>query len=203
LACILSVDKNRQMDLEFKKIDIEYLENNVKREFGLTSWAHTDELFPWPNIPMKKVNNALSIINWKNCGWDYKNSMSYHNLMDDPSVQSTKLWPNPSNFVLEETICAVCIFGFGPEGGFHLRSCEHIYHLMCLISFMVTCRRCGVCKAPFHKRLYELFGLHPYMPSSWKLNLENAPALRQLWGDDLVWSWRLHDHSHNKSNLSS
>jgi hypothetical protein len=80
LACILSVDKNRQMDLEFKKIDIEYLENNVKREFGLTSWAHTDELFPWPNIPMKKVNNALSIIDWKNCGWDYENSMSCHNL---------------------------------------------------------------------------------------------------------------------------
>jgi hypothetical protein len=43
LACILSVDKNRQMALEFKKIDNEYLENNAKREFGLTSWAHTYE----------------------------------------------------------------------------------------------------------------------------------------------------------------
>jgi hypothetical protein len=37
LACILMVDKVRQMALEFKKIDNEYLENNTKREFGLTS----------------------------------------------------------------------------------------------------------------------------------------------------------------------
>jgi hypothetical protein len=68
---------------------------------------------------------------------------------------------------------------------------------------MVTRRHCGVCKAPFHERLYDLFGLHPYMPISWELNQENAPTLRHLWDDDLVWSWRIHDHSHNKSNLSS
>jgi hypothetical protein len=37
LGYILSVNKNRQMALEFKKIDNEYLENNAKREFGLTS----------------------------------------------------------------------------------------------------------------------------------------------------------------------
>jgi hypothetical protein len=203
LACILSVDKNRQMALEFKKIDNEYLENNAKREFGLTSWAHTDELFPWSNIPMKKVNNALSIIVWKNCGWDYKNSMSCHNLKGDPDVQSTKLWPNPSIFVLDGTVCAVCMYAFGKEGGFHLGSCDHIYHPMCLISFMVTRRRCRVCKAPFYERLYDLFGLHPYMPISWELNQDNAPALRHLWGDDLVWSWQIYDHSHNKSNLSS
>jgi hypothetical protein len=41
------------------------------------------------------------------------------------------------------------------------------------------------------------------MPISWELNQENAPTLRHLWDDDLVWSWRIHDHSHNKSNLSS
>jgi hypothetical protein len=37
LACVLTVDKNHQMALEFKKINNEYLENNAKREFGLTS----------------------------------------------------------------------------------------------------------------------------------------------------------------------
>jgi hypothetical protein len=142
-----------------------------------TSWAHTDELFLWPNIPIKKVNNALSIIDWKNCGWNYENSMSCHYLRGDPSVQSTKLWPNPSSFVLDGTVCAVCMFDFGPEGGFHLGSCEHIYHPMCLISFMVTRICCRVCKVHFHERLYELFGLHLYMPSSWKLNPDNAPAL--------------------------
>jgi hypothetical protein len=190
------------MALEFKKADNEYLENNAKKEFGLTSLAHTDELFPWPNIPMKKVNNALSIIDWKNCRWDYENSMSYHNLRSDPSVWSTKLWPNPSSFVLDWTVCTVCMYGFGPEGGFHLGSCEYRIHPMCLINFMVTCRRCGVCKVPFCEQLYELFGLHPHMPINWELNQENAPDLCHLWGDDLVWSWRIHDHSYNKSNLS-
>jgi hypothetical protein len=46
LACILTVDKNRQMASEYKKIDNEYLENNTRRDFGLPSWAHTDELLP-------------------------------------------------------------------------------------------------------------------------------------------------------------
>jgi hypothetical protein len=64
LACILSVDKNRQMASEYKKIDNEYLENNSRRDFGLTSWAHTDELFPWTpdETPMKEINKGLSII---------------------------------------------------------------------------------------------------------------------------------------------
>jgi hypothetical protein len=40
------------------------------------------------------------------------------------------------------------------------------------------------------------------MPINWELNQDNAPDLCHLWGDDLVWSWRIHDHSYNKSNLS-
>jgi hypothetical protein len=46
LAYILTIDKNREMASEYKKIDNEYLENNSRRDFGLTSWAHTDKLFP-------------------------------------------------------------------------------------------------------------------------------------------------------------
>jgi hypothetical protein len=76
--------------------------------------------------------------------------------------------------------------GFGPEGRFHLESCEHIYHPMCLISLMVARRRCVLDKAPFYQRLYELFGLEPYMPISWKYDPKNIPGLRHLWGDDLV-----------------
>jgi hypothetical protein len=62
LAYILTVDKNRQMASEYKKIDNEYLENNSRRDFGLTSWAHVDELFPWtPNeTPMKEINKGLN-----------------------------------------------------------------------------------------------------------------------------------------------
>jgi hypothetical protein len=191
------------MPFEYKKIDNEYLENNARRDFGLTWWAHTDELFPWIETPMKKINNELSIIDWEKLGWDYEHSMSAHNLRGDPTVESVKLWPRPSKFVLDRTECAMCMNGFGPEGGFHLGSCEHIYHPMCLISFMVVRRRCALCKVPFHERLYKLFGLVPYMPSSWECNPENTPSLRHLWGDDLVWSWQLHDHSHNKSNISS
>jgi hypothetical protein len=193
------------MASEYKKIDNEYLENNSRRDFGLTSWVHTDELFPWnpDETSMKEINNELNIIDWKKLGWDYEHSMSAHNLTGDPSIQSMKLWPHPSKFVLEGMECAVCMNGFGPEGGFYLGSYEHIYHPMYLISFMVVRICCALCKAPFHKRLYELFGLVPYMPSSWECNLENTPGLCYLWGDDLVWSWRLHDHSHNKSNISS
>jgi hypothetical protein len=58
------------MTSEYKKIDNEYLENNGRRDFGLTSWAHTDELFPWEETPMKKINNELSIIDWEKLGWE-------------------------------------------------------------------------------------------------------------------------------------
>ena len=129
--------------------------------------------------------------------------MSAHNLTDDPSTPFVKLWPRPSKFVTNGTECAVYMNGFGPEGGFHLGSYEDIYHPMCLISFMVVRRCCALYKAPFHKHLNELFGLVPYMPSNWECNPDNIPGLRHLWDDDLVWSWQLHDHSHNKSNISS
>jgi hypothetical protein len=62
LAYILTVDKNCQMAMEYRKIDSEFLENNTRRDFGLTSWALTNELFPWDNTPAKKINNELSII---------------------------------------------------------------------------------------------------------------------------------------------
>ena len=93
--------------------------------------------------------------------------------------------------------------GFGLERRFHLGLCEHIYHPMCLISFMVVHRCCALYKAPFYERLYKLFGLVPYIPVSWECNPDNILGLRDRWSDDLVWSWRLHDHSHNKSNINS
>ena len=70
---------------------------------------------------MKEINNELSIIDWEKLGWDYEHSMSTHNLRGDPSIQSMKLWPRPSKFVLDGMECAMCMNGFGLEGGFHLR----------------------------------------------------------------------------------
>jgi hypothetical protein len=67
VACILTVDRNRQITIEMDKINKEYREHNMIRDFGLTSWAHTDELFPWTDIPTKKVGN-LHIIDLAKCG---------------------------------------------------------------------------------------------------------------------------------------
>jgi hypothetical protein len=41
----MMVDKNYQMAMKFKKISNKYIKNNAKRDFGLTSWAHIDELY--------------------------------------------------------------------------------------------------------------------------------------------------------------
>jgi hypothetical protein len=112
---------------------------------------------------MKKISDGVSIINWLGCGWNDENAMSCHNLRDVPSM---KLWPRPSSFVLDGTDCAVCMNGFQLERELHLGSCEYIYHPMCLISLMVVCKHCVVCKVPFHECLYELFGLAKYMPIS-------------------------------------
>ena len=89
------------MAFEYKKIDNEYLENNPRKDFGLTSWAHMDELFPWnpDETPMKELNKGLTIINWGKLGWNYELAMFAHNLKGDPSTSSVKLWPSPSKFV--------------------------------------------------------------------------------------------------------
>ena len=83
------------MASKYKKIDNEYLENNIRRDFGLTLLAHTDELFPWnpDETSMKEINKGLSIIDWKKLGWDYNHAMSAHNLRGDPSTPSMKLRP--------------------------------------------------------------------------------------------------------------
>jgi hypothetical protein len=153
------------------------MENNARRDFGLISWAHSDELYPWKEMLMKKINNELSIMDKGKLGWDYENTMSYHNFRGAPSV---KLWPNPLRFVLDGMECALYINGFGLEREFYLGSCKHICHPMCLISLMVACKHCVLYKAPFHERLYELFDLTLYMPISWKYNPKNFHGLRYI-----------------------
>jgi hypothetical protein len=77
VICILTVDQNWQMAIKMERINKEYTHHNVMREFGLTSWAHTNGLFPWANIPTKKVKN-LEIIDWDQCEWDYETATSSH-----------------------------------------------------------------------------------------------------------------------------
>jgi hypothetical protein len=166
------------------KINKDYREHNMIRDFGLTSWAHMDELFPWTDIPTKKVGN-LEIIDWAKCGWDYKNATSSHHLQGKPSKT---LWPNPARFISDGTVCPVCQNGFGPEGGVALGSCHCIYHPMCLINIFLVCRLCGLYRSLFHERLYKLFGLTRYMPPSWEKNPINTPgeSMAMHWGEEIV-----------------
>jgi hypothetical protein len=45
------------MAIKMDKFNMEYRQHNMIKDFGLTSRAHTDELFPWTDIPTKKVGN--------------------------------------------------------------------------------------------------------------------------------------------------
>jgi hypothetical protein len=182
------VDRNRQIAIKMDKINKEYREHNMIRDFEPTSWVHTDELFPWIDISTKKVGN-LHIIDWAKCGWDYENATSSYHLQGKPS---RKLWPNPARFISDGTVCPVCQNGFGPEGGMALGSCQCIYHPMCLISIFLVRRFYALCRFPFHECLYEFFGLTRYMPPSWKKNPINTPgeSMAMYWGEDLIWNWR-------------
>jgi hypothetical protein len=99
-----------------------------------------DELFPWTDIPTKKVGN-LHIIDWAKCGWDYENATSSHHLQGKPS---RTLWPNPVRFISDGTVCPVCQNGFGPKEGMALGSYQCIYHPMCLISIFFVRRFCAL-----------------------------------------------------------
>ena len=92
VATILSVDRAHQMAKEFKKIDNEYLVNNSRRDFGLTSWPSLEEMFP--EMPMQESNPTL--IDWAKLDFDHVNATSCHDLRMVPRVVSRKLWPNPA-----------------------------------------------------------------------------------------------------------
>ena len=134
-------------------------------------------------------------------GWDFENATSCHHLAD-PLQAPQKLWAAPEKFVFDGTTCCIYFNAFGPEVGFILGTCEHMYHPICLIAHMVIRRRCSQCKAPFHKQLYKLFGFCPYMPPSWEHNPENTLGMPSRWGQDLVWNWKMSAHTLNKSAFS-
>ena len=75
---------------------------------------------------------------------------------------------------------------------------------MCLISILLVCRFCILCRSPFHKRHYELFGLTQYMPPSWEKDPINTPgkSMAMHWGEDLIWNWPQGTHLVYKRNVS-
>ena len=193
IACIMSVDRARQMYNEFQKIDNDYIKLNQRRDFGLTSWASVDAMFP-DEMATKPGSNS---IDWMKAGWPYETARSSNE--KDRRI----LWPKPASFVTDGTCCPICSNQFGPEGGWSLGTCQCMYHPMCLISHALIRRFCAICKAPFHERLYEQFGLEPYMPPSWEKNPDNTPDMPNLWGEDLIWNWRMKMHSAYKNNMST
>ena len=177
------------MAAEFEKIDYHYLNHNQERVFGLTSWALTDDMFN-DEMETVKLDTGAQVDDWTKHGWDYENQMH--------RKSTSRLWPAPANFVQDGSKCAICAHPFGPEGGMALGTCKDMFHPYCLLSLMVVRRRCPSCKAPFHERLYDLFGVRPYMPPHWEYNKENLPLKEGMRGQDLIWSWKLKMHSEQK-----
>ena len=194
IACIMNVDRFRQMHDEFKRIDRDYLQLNSKRDFGLTSWADPDEMFP-DSLPM--IGKA---IDWTQLEWEYKTAISNEKIAKN--AKPSLLWPNPAKYVLDGTECPVCCNVFGLEGGWQLGSCQCMYHPQCLISHALIRRKCAVCKAPLHKRFYEQFGLVNWMPPHWELNKENTPDFPDKWGEDLIWNWLMGMHQSYVKQMS-
>ena len=195
------MDQSRQLALEFDRIDQQYKKKNTQRDWGLTSWISPDDMFPWDDPPTTRTTSGHTILDWKALGWDFENATSCHHLADPPQAPQ-KLWAAPAKFVIDGTTCCICFNAFGPEGGFIVGTCEHMYHPICLIADMVIRRRCYQCKAPFHEQVYKLFGLCPYMPPSWEHNPENTLGMPSKWGQDLVWNWKMSAHTLDKSAFS-
>ena len=158
---------------------------NTQCDWGLTSWISLDDMFLWDDPPTTRTMSSYTILDWRQLGWDFENATSSHHLAD-PLQASQKLWATPAKFVFDRTTCCICYNAFGPKGGFCLGTCEHMYHPFCLIAHMVIRRCCCQCKAPFHERLYELFGLCLYMPPSWEHNPKTTPSMPSRWGKGLV-----------------
>ena len=61
-ACLWTVDRNRQLALEFDKIDQQYKKKNTQRDWGLTSWISPDDMFPWDDPPTTRTTSGLTIL---------------------------------------------------------------------------------------------------------------------------------------------
>ena len=190
-------NRSRQLTLEFDKIDQQYKKKNTQHDWGLTSWNIPDDMFPWGDPLTTTTTIGHTIFDWAQLNWDYENATSSHSLAN-PLQPAQKLWIVLVKFIFDGTICCICFNGFGPEEGYSLGTCKHMYHPICLITHILIQQRCCQCKASFHERLYKLFGLCPYMPPSWEHNPENTPEMPYNWGEDLVWNWKMDAHFLNK-----
>ena len=89
VTCIFSVVQKDQLAMEIQKIGHDYTLHNTRRDFGLASWAHTDELYPTDIPTVRKGNDTR--IDWAKLDFDYEHAISCHDLRMDPMNPSRKL----------------------------------------------------------------------------------------------------------------
>ena len=121
----------------------------------------------------------------------------------DPSSKAAVHPGYPPEWMMDESTCALCCEGFGPEGCFQLGTCGHRYHVTCLTRLAIQNATCMYCGAPLPRRLYELFGIAHRMPygheyNRWTLPLDQEPHMflnYKFWGKPMRWNpeTRRHD----------
>ncbi len=66
-----------------------------------------------------------------------------------------------------------------------------MYHLQCLITLIVSRKRCQQCRAPFHRHLYAQFNFQIVMVEHWEYNQYNTLNQPQTWGANMQWIWQV------------
>ena len=196
LACSMALNEAEQVQQELKRVAAEFNDGG-QRYFGLTSWPRVEEMFP-NTLPTYDANSSIDWNSDASLEFQY-NTARYRYAAEGHVGAHPLLWPSVPDFVKDGTTCVMCQEPFGPEGGWSLGTCPHLYHPGCLISHMMTRKRCVFCKAPFHSRLYKMFGLEAHQPEHYEHNEDNlpGPANRAHWGKDMVWLWKWsHDLRH-------
>jgi hypothetical protein len=166
---IFAVARARQYEAEFKAIQEEWIVKHRLRALLLTSWPLIDMMYDdkWPTDPSGGV--AWKEIEDESNRWDVSE-------FNDVSLYG-KTWPNPNEKCLDGTACVFCQNSFGPKSYFRLGTCACLYHPQCLICGMVTIRRCQVCHAIFHPRLYQMFGMQDFMPTHVYYSIDDFPNI--------------------------
>lgn len=150
------------MAIDMDKINKEYWKYNMIRDFGLTSWAYTDELFLCIDILTKKVGN-LHIIDWSKYGWDYKNATYLRHLQGKPAKTS---WPNSTRFVFDKILCPICQYGLVQREGWPWDYTNAFTTWCAWLIYSWFIDFVPSANLFFYERIYELFGLTQYMPPS-------------------------------------
>jgi hypothetical protein len=140
------------------------------------SFNHDNEKFrshslkSWPKISKMFLDNLLKLHNIKNVDWPTHPDIDWEYLIQVFEKTKELLWPHVKPFTKNVNQCFIYCNSFGLEGAWQLCTCQHMYHLQCLVMLMVGRWRCLYCRTLFHKCIYEQFNLQIAMPTHWEYN---------------------------------